>query len=721
MANDTSVNAKTPRRHPLRAFVACTIAAVSIGRLQHTVHSQGSGQATLAFSADQVARGKVQYEAQCASCHGAGLEGQAMAVSLKGDRFLNRWVGQNAASLMSAVRRMPPMAPASLDAPVYASIMAYLLAQNGVPASNRELPADATALTAMTIPRGADGSRAAAGGRGPSVPTGLLVRGPSRLDTLTPVTPDLLRAPPPGDWLLWRRTYDGVGFSPLTSITRDNVNDLRVQWSWALPPGTNMMVPIVHDGVIFAYSFGDIVEAIDATTGSILWRYQYRLKNPSYAYHAKKGVAIAGDRLIVPTSDMHLIALNMRTGALLWDHAIDIGSETSFLMKNAPLIVKDKAIIGLAGYGGVERGSFILAVDLATGKEAWRFNTVARPGEPGGNTWNDLPLDKRSGGSVWNPGTYDPELNLVYFGTAPTYDTQPFRTRVDTPGVTNDTLFTNSTLALNPDTGRLMWYYQHQKNDQLDHDWAFERVEANLAVNGRTRNVVVTGGKQAIFEAMDAASGEYLFSIDLGMTNVISAIDPKTGEKTISPESIPPPGSRQLSLPGICPDTLGARNWMATSYDASRRTLFIPMTDTCVDRRTGVRWQKQPDPSTDGKYGIFQAVSLDSRRVVWTRHEDAPLAGAALATAGGVVFAGTMDRWFRAYDSASGAELWRVRLDNVPSSFPVTYTVNGRQYLAVVTNEGTIHSNNLSRTAGLNQPVAGGATLWVFALPERAR
>jgi alcohol dehydrogenase (cytochrome c) len=390
-------------------------------------------------------------------------------------------------------------------------------------------------------------------------------------------------------------------------------------------------------------------------------------------------------------------------------------------MKNAPLIVKDKAIVGLAGYGGVERGSFILAVDIETGKEAWRFNTVARPGEPGGDTWNDLPLDRRSGGSVWNPGSYDPELDLVYFGAAPTYDTQPLRARVSKAGVTNDALFTNCTLALDPDTGRLVWYYQHQRNDQLDHDWAFERVITRLPVNGAMRKVIVTGGKQAIFEAVDAATGEYLFSIDLGMQNVITAIDPRTGEKTINPESIPEPSSRRLSLPGICPDTLGARNWMATAYDASRSILYIPMTDTCVDSRTGVRWQKRPDPSTDGQWGLVQAISLETRQVVWTRRETAPLAGAALATAGGVVFAGTMDRWFRAYDGTTGTELWRVRLNNVPSSFPVTYVVDGRQYLAVVTNEGTIHSNNLSRRAGLNHPAGGGATLWVFALPDEPR
>jgi alcohol dehydrogenase (cytochrome c) len=482
-----------------------------------------------------------------------------------------------------------------------------------------------------------------------------------------------------------------------------------------------MMVPLVHDGVIFAYSFGDIVEAIDGVTGELLWRYQHELTSATATYHAKKGIAIAGDRLLVPTSDMHVIALDAKTGSLLWDHAIAIGGETSFLMKNAPLIVKDKALIGTAGYGGVERGSFILALDIATGREVWRFNTVARPGEPGGETWNDLPLDRRSGGSVWNPGSYDAELNLVYFGAAPTYDTQPLRVRSTVPGVTNDALYTNSTLALNPDNGKLVWYYQHQRNDQLDHDWAFERVVTRLPVNGAIRKVVVTGGKQAIFEALDAATGEYLFSIDLGMQNVITAIDPGTGEKTINPASVPAGESRRLSLPGICPDTLGARNWMATAYDADSRSLLIPMTDTCVDSRTGERWQKAPDPATAGTYGIMQSVSLESRQVRWSRREAAPLASAALATAGGVTFAGTMDRWFRAYDTGSGGELWRVRLNNVPSSFPVTYLADGRQYLAVVTSEGTIHATNLIRTAGINNPIGGGATLWVFARQPATR
>lgn len=702
------------RHTSFRWMIAAGMMAAALGSaLQDSLHGQATGPI---FTADQAARGRAQYEQHCAGCHGADLQGQSMAVALKGESFLRRWSGQSLGALMTALRRMPPMAPGSLDPGDYAAVTAYLLAQNGFAAGNRALPADMTVLSVMMLPAGGrGGSGSGTGMRGSA---GLFARDHSRLDDLTPVSSELLRTPPAGDWLLWRRTYDGAAESPLSAINRNNVRYLQAQWSWALPPGTNMMVPLVHDGVIFAYSFGDIVEAIDASTGDLLWRYRYHLANTAYSYHAKKGLAIAGQRLIVPTSDMHVIALDTKTGSLLWDHAIDIGDETSFLMKNAPLIVKDKAIIGLAGYAGVERGSFLVAVTLDNGAEVWRFNTVARPGEPGGDSWNDLPLDKRSGGSVWNPGSYDPDLNLVYFGTAPTYDTQPLRAPIGVSGVTNDALFTDCTIALNPDTGRLIWFYQHQRNDQLDHDWVFERVLVEVEASGVTTKAVITGGKQAIFEALDAATGRYLFSIDLDMQNVISAIDPKTGEKTINPASIPPPLSRSISLPGICPDTLGARNWMASAYDARTRTLFIPMTDTCVDSRTGVRWQKHPDPSTAGKYGLVQAVSLETKRVVWTRREAAPLAGAALATAGGLLFAGTMDRWFHAYDLTSGEERWHVRLDNVPSSFPVSYAVNGRQYVAVVSNEGTIHANGLSRTAGLVQPASGGATLWAFALPE---
>lgn len=677
--------------------------------------AQQRAASSVDFTAAQATQGEADYRQHCASCHGQDLEGNQMAVPLRGAPFVQRWGGQTAANLFDAISRMPPSNRGGLGLPAYARIEAFLLSQNGLTPGSRELPVDSS-LGRFVI--AFDGTTRTVSNRPRPESTGPLVRGPSRLDQLTAVTPAMLGAPRDADWLLWRRTYDGHGFSPLKQIDKGNVSNLHLAWSWSLPPGSNEMVPLVHDGVIFAYSFGDVVEAIDAANGELLWRYQHQLQSADATYHAKKGIAIIQDRLIVPTSDKHLVALEMKTGRVVWDHTIDIGGEISFLMKNGPLIVKDKAIIGLAGYGAVERGSFIVAVDVNTGKEVWRFNTVARPGEPGGETWNDLPLDSRSGGSVWNPGSYDPDLNLVYFGTAPTYDTMPLRKPIGKPGVSNDALYTDATIALNPDTGKLVWYFQHQKNDQLDHDWAFERVLTTLPVNGAMRKVVVTGGKQAIFEAVDAATGAYLFSIDLGMQNIISAIDPKTGAKTINPETIPPPGNRAISLPGACPDTLGARNWMATAYDASRHALFIPMTDTCVDSRTKTRWQKNPDPATDGQWGLMKAIDLETRQVAWTRRERGPSVGAAVATAGGVVFYGTGDRWFHAYDSAAGTELWRMRLNNIPSSFPVTFLVDGRQYVAVATSDGTIQSNAVNRTAGLNNPM-GGATLWVFSVDER--
>jgi alcohol dehydrogenase (cytochrome c) len=270
-----------------------------------------------------------------------------------------------------------------------------------------------------------------------------------------------------------------------------------------------------------------------------------------------------------------------------------------------------------------------------------------------------------------------------------------------------------------------VWYFQHQSNDQLDHDWAFERQVMELTFKGVRRKVVVTGGKQAIFEALDAATGAYLFSIDLGMQNVILGIDPHTGAKVINPAAIPAPQQtlRRGSLPGICPDLLGARNLMSSAYIPSSRMLYVPLTDTCLlPWPDGPQWQKQPDPAGLGKFGMLAAIDLESRQVSWRVRERAAPVGGLLATAGGLLFLGDADRWFRAYDARNGAVLWRARLDNVPTSYPITYGVDGRQYVAVATNQGFVHSQAMQRAAKITPQPNGGATLWVFALPlEKTR
>ena len=227
---------------------------------------------------------------------------------------------------------------------------------------------------------------------------------------------------------------------------------------------------------------------------------------------------------------------------------------------------------------------FIAGLDIAhlAPREVWRFHTIARPGEPGGDSWNGLPLEKRSGASVWDQGTYDPGLNLVYYGVGQTYDTGPLLKASGAPGTTQDSLYTDSTLALDPNTGKLVWHYQHLRNDQWDLDWVFERQLVTLKVEGRDRRVVMTIGKMGLLDALDAKTGAYLFSIDAGAQNVIAAVDPKTGAKTIDPQRVPDPTKSTL----ICPSVSGARSWPATSFSPSAGLLFVPVTQVVQHLRS---------------------------------------------------------------------------------------------------------------------------------------
>ena len=680
-------------------------------------HAQQQSQQVASYTLAQAAAGEAAYQQQCVACHGDNLEGFELAPSLSGDFFTRRWGGKAVAELAAELRRMPPEQVDGLDDRVYSNILAYLLQQNGAEAGDNPLPSEVAAMNEILIP-----AQAIRRQRSPRQRLAYLSNGPilpnSRLDDLRPVSNEMLLNPPADDWLVWRRTHANLGHSPLDQINKGNVSDLRMAWNWALPPGANMMTPLVHDGVLFAYSAGDIVQAIDASSGDLLWSFQRELDSDK-PLNSKKGVAIYQDKIIVPTSDIHLLALEARTGKLVWDHKIDTGDEQDHWMKAAPMVVNGKAIIGLTGQLAIAGGNFIVAIDLETGAEAWRFYTVARPNEPGGNSWNGMPVMERTGGSVWVPGSYDPELNLVYFGPAPTYDTDALRVPLALPGITTDALYTNSTIALDADTGELVWHFQHVRNDQLDHDWAFERQIISLPVNGQMRKAVVTGGKEAIFEALDAATGEYLFSIDMDMQNVFSEIDPRNGDKTPYPDAIPEPGQvlQGLSLDGICPKALGARNMQSTSYNPNTGILYIPLQDTCIERSTGLRWQKYPNSDEEGLWGLVKAVNLETREEVWTRRQVAPPASGHLTTDSGLLFRGTVDRWFQAIDQDSGEVLWQQRLDNSPSSYPITYRVDGKQYVAVATNSGSYHTNGMERIAGITNPPSG-ASLWVFALPD---
>ena len=692
--------------------------------------SSATGE-TLSFTGAQADRGQKAYEEHCASCHARSLRGTARSPSLIGDQFDNMWRGRSADVLSFHVRRMPPAlgdTPVELSPETHTDVVAYILKSNGFEPGDAGLPVEMSALADIDIPA-LPGAAA-----DPDAPVEPSRRQAALLANLPDVTAEMLDDPAPGNWLRWGRSPSGQNSSPLDRIDKENVGTLAPAWRAPLRPGSSMAVPLVLDGVMFLHSFPDTVLALDASTGDVLWRYQHQTKGRA---SSKMGVALHGNKILVPTSDLHLLALDMRTGKLIWEHEIRTESKSggplnSYQLRGAPLVAGGNVLQGITA-SFVSRGGFILAVDLETGEESWRFNTIPRPGEPGDETWNGVPLDKRSGGSVWHQGTYDPELNLVYYGVAPTYDTGPLMNAVDTPGVTNDALYTNCTVALNPETGELVWYYQHVANDQWDLDWVFERQLATMTIDGRERRVVMNAGKIAILEVLDAATGEYLFSIDPGVQTIITAIDPKTGEKTIDPKTLP----SMTETRTICPDALGARNWPPTSFDPEKKMAYMPLIETCMtfgppDGSGGFRLltsgvtigQADHPAAADGKIARIQAIDVGYRELAWSHDLVAPLTTSLLVTGGGLLFSGDLEPSLKAFDAWSGELLWRAQLDAPPSASIMTYEVGDKQYLAVLVGIDNLHVGGMARTyqriaAETEVPEApprGAPALWVFAL-----
>jgi len=515
---------------------------------------------------------------------------------------------------------------------------------------------------------------------------------------LWPVDAAMLRSPPAGDWLHWRRTYDAMGHSPLKAINRQNVSQLQLAWSWSLPQSVNEITPLLHDGVMFVAS-GARVQALDAASGDLLWQYVRPLPAGLGTGTASvvKNIAISGDRLFVPTADRHLVALSAQTGAVLWDHAVvdEATAAANPAVTGGPIVVRDKVIVGLSNCHRVKGGCFIVALDASTGEERWRFNTIARPGEPDGDSWNGAPADERFGGSVWVAGAYDPELDLLYFGVAQTYDAGTLLLpRPGTSAVSdNRALYTNSTVALAPETGKLVWHYQHFTTDVWDFDWSFERTLMTLRIDGEDRKVLATAGKLGIFDVLDRRTGRYLLSRDIGFQTLVASIDQTTGRKVVAATLAPKSDVPEV----ICPHSGGGRNWMATAFDPDTRTMFIPYVEACMfytwharpaeevaKGGLDIRWVLTPPPGNDGHFGRVQALDLASGKTLWTRRQRAPESAALLSTAGGLVFEGGRDRRFRALDARTGATLWETRLPAQPSAYPISYQANGRQYVAVV-------------------------------------
>lgn len=684
-----------------------------------------TGPISPTFVASQATAGRALYQQQCSSCHGANLTDGEFGPPLSGEEFLQKWGNRRVDEVFDIViSQMPPSAQGSLTQEQTTNLLAFLLQRNAVPATpDKSLSSDEAVLKNMVMPTPTNGGNGSLADGVALPPPPHPVANP--LDRYTPVTEAMLGNPAPGDWITWRRDAQAGGFSPLDQINKSNVDRLRVAWAWALPNGPNEATPLVHDGVMFIYGSGDIIQALNAANGDLLWQYTRRLPRGSQGGY-KKSLAMLGTLLFTATSDGHMVALDVKTGTPKWDSKLLSNLTGNYRVAGGPLAAKGKVIVGTGGGRG---GNYVVALDAQTGKEAWRFNTIPSPGEPGGDSWNGMPMEQRSGATIWNPGSYDPETNLVFFGPSPTYDTAPLRDRNPDPKFNNDALYTNNTIALNVDTGKLAWHYSHEPNDQWDLDWAFERQIFNMNVNGTTRRVVVTAGKIAIFDVLDAKTGAYLFSMDLGLQNLVKSIDPKTGEKTIDRANITP-GDGKAKF--ICPHSEGGKNWIPDAYNPNSKLLFVPLVESCQDLApvgpgergllsTGVRLSLRPRPDTDGNYGRLEAINLETRKSVWVHRQRATSSTGALATGGGLVFAGYVDRGFAAFDDATGKELWRTRLNEVPNSNAITYAVNGHQYVAVVAGNGGNHARLFMRMMPeIKNPVNRSASVWVFDVPGNA-
>jgi len=540
------------------------------------------------------------------------------------------------------------------------------------------------------------------------------------------VTQKMLENPSPDDWLMYSRTYDAQRYSPLKQITRANVAGLKEVFKKELGNGPHEGIPLVYRGVMYVQLPGAAIQAINAATGETIWEH----KRPQGSSRAK-ALSIFDDMVYYMAPDNTVVALDAATGAVRWE-AKTLGGPT------AGTIVVDGKVISGRACGGAGINCYIAAHDAKTGKELWKFHAAAKDDDPNSKTWGGVPQDERLTGAWGLPGGYDPARKLVFWGIAnPMPNTRLARHAGNPDAVPYETpsdLYSNSTVALNPETGKLVWYYQHLPGDDWDEDYPHERTLIRTSVNpdpkfvkwinpdipkGQQREIMLAVGEGGGIWALDRQTGQFLWASPFPFDHkdfLISNIEPKTGKVFINRNLMfSKPGDRHV----IC--YWNTRSYWPTAFDPTRNSLYVPYLENCLDMTAGEGGARDKrggaladGASMDTWQGLMK-VNASTGEMTPIHKQKAPSNGAVLATAGDLIFWGDLDHKFRAHDADTGKVLWEANLNGPVQNSTITYSANGKQYVAVVTGVG-LNTAGIIDQAGI-KPNRTYNALYVYALP----
>jgi alcohol dehydrogenase (cytochrome c) len=556
------------------------------------------------------------------------------------------------------------------------------------------------------------------------------------VQNFVPVTDQTLRAPKPEDWLIHRGNYQAWGYSPLDQINRANVKNLQLVWSRAMEPGANEATPIVHNGVMYVGNPGDVIQAINAATGDLIWEHRHPMPETTGFRNGlgqrKRSIALYGDQVYFVSWDNQVVALDARTGEVAWK--TDRGGAPLISNSSGPIVANGVVIAGSTCQYSAQ-GCYVTGHEAKTGRELWRNEIIPRPGQPGDETWAGAPFEKRWMTGVWGEITYDPELDLVYYGSSgvgPASEAQR-----GMPGATM--AGTNTRFAVRPKTGEIVWKHQVLPRDNWDQECTFEMMIINTPVNpsapdmlsvnpnarrGPRKTLTGVPCKTGIAWSFDAATGEFLWAKPTTAQNIVAKIDAK-GLVTVNEDVVLKEVNKTYS---VCPTYNGGRDWPQGAYNPKTNVMYIPLSNLCMDSTARTDRNAVPQfayntnnvakfPPGKDQVGRIDAISVETGKTLWSWETRVTNYSPVLSTGSGLLFNGGMDRYLRAFDADKGQILWQTRLPTQVAGAAVTYSINGRQYIAIAGGGGPIATTGLGLTPEADAS-SGHNAIYVFALPR---